>query len=85
MKGFLQGTALILSSTVDQEIGVLVKKEFNKSFQTDFKARPDDWQLGRVSARERRLLFAKWTCDAVEVLMGRRDIIRRAFRGRRLI
>ena len=81
MKGFLQGTALILSSTVDQEIGVLVKKEFNKSFQTDFKARPDDWQLGKVSARERRLLFAKWTCDAVEVLMGRRDIIRRAFRG----
>ena len=34
-----------------------------------------------MSARERRLLFAKWTCDVVEVLMGRRDIIRRAFRG----
>ena len=80
-EGVSPGYCTDLSSTVDQEIGSLIKKEFNKSFQTDFQARPDDWQLGKVSARERRLLFAKWTCDAVEVLMGRRDIIRRAFRG----
>ena len=36
---------------------------------------------GRVSARQRRKLFTVWTCDAVEALMKRRDIILRAFRG----
>ena len=64
-----------LSSTVSQEIGSLIKKEVNKSFQKDFLSRPDDWQLGKVSARERRLLFAKWTYDVVELLMERRDIM----------
>ena len=70
-----------LFSTIDQECGSFIKLHFNKSFQEDFRSRPDGWQLGKVSARERRVLFTKWTCDAVEKLMERRDIIRRAFRG----
>ena len=40
-----------------------------------------DWTMGRVSAKERRILFTRWTCDAVEALMNREDIICRAFRG----
>ena len=49
-------------------------------FYQSFKRCPDAWQLGKVSAKE-RTLFTEWTCDAVEKLMSRRDIIRRAFRG----
>ena len=37
--------------------------------------------MGKVSAKERRKLFTIWTCDAVNALMKRLDIIRRAFRG----
>ena len=37
--------------------------------------------LLKVPARERRRLFTFWSCDAVEALMQRPDIIRRAFRG----
>ena len=37
--------------------------------------------MGKVPARERRRLFTFWSCDAVEALMQRPDIIRRAFRG----
>ena len=70
-----------LGSTIDQELGSFIKKDFNKSFQKDFRDRPDDWVLGKVSARERRDLFAVWTCDAVEKLVQKRDLIRRAFRG----
>ena len=40
--------------------------------------------MGKVSARERRKLFTIWSCDAVQALMKRRDIIRRAFRGTRV-
>ena len=58
-----------------------MKAEFNKAFMIHFKADPDRWAEGRVSARERRKLFTVWTCDAVEALMKRRDIILRAFRG----
>ena len=47
----------------------------------NFKADPDRWAEGRISARERRKLFTVWTCDAVEALMKRRDIILHAFRG----
>ena len=54
---------------------------FNDSFKKDFRRRPDDWQMGKVPAKERRRLFTFWTCDAVEALMKRPDIIRRAFRG----
>ena len=75
------GDCTDLSSTIDQEIGSFVKEHFNKSFQASFRDDPDRWQMGKVSARERRKLFTTWTCDAVEVLMTRRDIIRRAFRG----
>ena len=46
-----------------------------------FKADLDRWAEGRISARERRKSFTVWTCDAVEALMKRRDIILRAFRG----
>ena len=70
-----------VSSTIDQELGQFIKIDFNTSFKKDFNARPDAWQLGKVSAKERRILFTTWTCDAVEKLMTRRDIIRRAFRG----
>ena len=58
-----------------------MKKHFNKAFQTNFRKRPDDWQTGKVLAKENRTLFTIWTCDAVAALMQRRDIIRRAFRG----
>ena len=47
----------------------------------NFKADPDRWAEGRISACERRKLFTVWICDAVEALMKRRDIILRAFRG----
>ena len=63
------------------ELGSFVKTEFNDSFKEDFRRRPDDWQLGKVSASERRRLFTVWGCDAVAKLMKRPDIIRRAFRG----
>ena len=75
------GDCTDLSSTVDQELGSFVKIGFNDAFKEDFRKRPDDWQMGRVSAKERRILFTRWTCDAVEALMKREDIIRRAFRG----
>ena len=58
-----------------------MKIGFNDAFKEDFRKRPDDWQMGRVSAKERKILFTRWTCDAVEALMKREDIIRRAFRG----
>ena len=75
------GDCTDLCSTVDQELGSFVKKEFNKSFQSHFEKQPDRWQMGKVSAKERRKLFTVWTCDAVAALMKRHDIIRRAFRG----
>ena len=75
------GDCTDLCSTVDQEVGSFVKNHFNNSFQTDFRNRPDDWQTGKIPAKERRKLFTIWTCDAVAALMQRRDIIRRAFRG----
>ena len=75
------GDCTDLCSTVDQELGSFVKKEFNKSFQSHFEKQPDRWQMGKVSAKERRKLFTVWTCDAVAALMKRPDIIRRAFRG----
>ena len=37
--------------------------------------------MGKVSAKERRILFTRWTYNAAEALMKREDIIRRAFRG----
>ena len=58
-----------------------MKNHFNNSFQTDFRNRPDDWQTGKIPAKERRKLFTIWTCDAVAALMQRPHIIRRAFRG----
>ena len=70
-----------LCSTVDQEIGALIKRDFQKSFDADFASGPDRWVKGKVSARERRCLFTVWTCDAIARLMTRRDIIRRAFRA----
>ena len=75
------GDCTDLSSTIDQEVGSFVKDVFNTSFRADFQSRPDDWQMGKVSANERRKLFTVWTCDAVAALMKRPDIIRRAFRG----
>ena len=75
------GDCTDLCSTIDQEIGSFVKAEFNKAFMIHFKADLDRWAEGRVSARERRKLFTVWTCDAVDALMKRRDIILRAFRG----
>ena len=75
------GDCTDLSSTVDQELGSFVKIGFNDAFKEGFRKRPDDWQMGRVSAKKRRILFTRWTCDGVEALMKREDIIRRAFRG----
>ena len=75
------GDCTDLCSPIDQKIGSFVKAEFNKAFMIHFKADPDRWAEGRVSARERKKLFTIWTCDAVDALMKRRDIILRAFRG----
>ena len=75
------GDCTDLCSTIDQELGNFVKIHFNDSFKNDFRRRPDDWQMGNVPAKERRRLFTFWSCDAVEALMQRPDIIRRAFRG----
>ena len=75
------GDCTDLSSTIEQEVGSFVKDVFNTSFRADVQSRPDDWQMGKVSAKERRKLFTIWTCDAVAALMKRPDIIRRAFRG----
>ena len=75
------GDCTDLCSTVDQELGSFIKERFNLAFKNDFKSRCDDWQTGKISARERRKLFTEWTCDAVAELMKRPDIIRRAFRG----
>ena len=75
------GDCTDLCSTIDEKIGSFVKAEFNKAFMIHFKADLDRWAEGRISARERRKLFTVWTCDAVEALMKRRDIILRAFRG----
>ena len=58
-----------------------MKIHFNDSLKENFRRRPDDWQMQKVPARERRRLFTFWSCDAVEALMQRPDIIRRAFRG----
>ena len=58
-----------------------MKTHFNNSFQTDFRNRPDDWQTGKIPAKERRKLFTIWICDGVAALMQRPHIIRRAFRG----
>ena len=59
----------------------LFREDFNNSFQTDFRNRPDDWQTGKIPAKERRKLFTIWTFDAVATLMQRPHITRRAFRG----
>ena len=75
------GDCTDLCSTRDQELSSFVKKEFKKSFQSHFEEEPDRWQMGKVSAKERRKLFTVWTCDAVAALMKRPDIFRRAFRG----
>ena len=75
------GDCTDLCLTIDQDLGSFVKMHFNNSFHTDFRNRPDDWQTGKIPAKERRKLFTIWTCDAVAALMQRPDIIRRAFRG----
>ena len=75
------GDCTDLCSTIDQELGSFVKVAFNDAFKRDFQKRPDDWTMGMVSAKERRHLFTVWSCDAVQSLMKRKDIIRRAFRG----
>ena len=74
------GDCTDLSSTIDQELGSFVKTGFNDAFKEDFRKRPDDWQMGKVSAKGQRILFTRWTCDAVEAIMKREDIILRAFR-----
>ena len=66
---------------MDQEIGALIKRLFQESFDADFASDPDRWVKGKVPARERRRLFTVWTCDAIAKLMTRRDLIRRAFRA----
>ena len=58
-----------------------MKDHFNASFSKDFREFPDRWQKGKIPAHERRKLFTVWVGDAVDALMLRRDIIRRAFRG----
>ena len=58
-----------------------MKAHFNESFMDHFKSNPDRWVMGKISARERRILFTVWVGDAVDALMQRRDIITRAFRG----
>jgi len=58
-----------------------VKIHSNDSLKKDFQRQQDDWQMGRVPARDRRRLFTFRSCDAVEVIMQRLDIIRRALRG----
>ena len=75
------GDCTDLCSTIDQEIGSFVKAHFNDSFSENFRADPDRWAKGKVPASERRRLFTVWVGDAVDALMQRRDIIRRAFRG----
>ena len=69
------GDCTDLCSTIDQEIGSFVKAEFNKAFMIHFKADPDRWAAGRVSARERRKLFTVWTCDVVDALMKASDFL----------
>ena len=59
-----------------------MKDHFNDSFNKNFRANPDRWAKAEVPAAERRRLFTVWVGDAVDALMQRRDIIRRAFRGR---
>ena len=56
-----------------------MKMHFNNSFHIDFRNRPDDWQTGKIPAKERRKLFTIWSCDAVAA--QRPNIIRRPFRG----
>ena len=75
------GDCTDLCSTVDQEIGSFVKAHFNDSFNKHFRANPYRWAKGKVPTAERRKLFTIWLGDAVDALMQRRDIIRRAFRG----
>ena len=58
-----------------------MKDHFNESFNKNFRANPDRWAKGEVPAVERRRLFTVWVGDAVDALMQRRDIIRRALRG----
>ena len=58
-----------------------MKAHFNDSFNKHFRANPDRWAKGKIPAAERRKLFTVWVGDAVDALMQRRDIIRRAFRG----
>ena len=58
-----------------------MKAHFNDSFSKNFQANPDRWAKGKVPASERRRLFTVWVGGAVDALMQRRDIIRRAFRG----
>ena len=75
------GDTTDLCSTIDQELGAIIKKDFTATFDENFEEDPDRWIKGEVSARERRRLFTFWTCDAIAKLMSRRDIIRRAFRA----
>ena len=42
------GDCTDLGSTIDQELGAFIKKDFSKTFQKDFRDRPDDWVLGKV-------------------------------------
>ena len=49
-------------------------------FRKDFESRPDDYADGKISISEMRLLWRRWTAEAMRALMKRKDIIERAFK-----
>ena len=51
------GDTTDLCSTIDQELGAIIKKDFTATFDENFEEDPDRWIKGEVSARERRRLL----------------------------
>jgi hypothetical protein len=69
-----------LCSVIDSHLGVKVKNQVKKYFQSDFEENCDDWMNGKVSAMERRIRFTKWVADAVQkTLIDRPAAIVKAF------
>ena len=69
-----------LCSTVDSNLGVIVKKGVQKRWTQHFNANSDAWMTGTFTASQRRILFTHMIGDSVEdLLQNKRDCIRTAF------
>ena len=52
----------------DCEVGVFIKREVNKLFEKDYKARLNDYTTGKVTARQMRVFYTHAVAKAVRKL-----------------